>query len=140
AMGIQAGVNIVVDKSVEGKITVHLEKVSLEDGLSMMLRANSFSLEKREDYYFVKKMEKERIKEITASKDRITLNIKNIPVDELLRDIASQSKINIVADQTVTGEISGILFDVPLERGLSSLLSANGFILKKSAGIYEVSI
>lgn len=139
AIGIQAGVNIVVDKSVEGKITVHLEKVSLEDGLSMMLRANGFSLEKREDYYFVKKMEKERIKEITASKERLSLNIKNIPVDELLRDIASQSKINIVADQTVTGEISGILFDVPLERGLSSLLSANGFILKKSAGIYEIT-
>ncbi len=139
AIGIQASVNIVVDKSVEGKITVHLEDVSLEEGLGMMLRANGFSLEKRENYYFVKKMEKERRKEIVVTEDRITLDVKNIPADELLRDIAAQSKMNIVADQTVAGDISGILHDVPLERGLSSLLSANGFILKKSAGIYEIT-
>jgi type II secretory pathway component HofQ len=105
----------------------------------MTLQANGFSLEKRENYYFVKKMGKEQIKEITATKDRITLNIKNVPIDELLRDIAMQSKLNIISDQTVTGEISGILYDVPIERGLSALLSANGFILKKSAGIYEVT-
>ena len=139
AIGIQSGVNIVVDKSVEGTITVHLEKVSLTEGLNMMLKANGYTLEQRENYFFVKKMEKERRKDITATAKRITLDVKNIPADELIRDIATQSKINIVADQTVTGDITGILYDVPLERGLSSLLSANGFILKKSGGIYEVT-
>jgi len=139
AIGVQMGINIVVDKDVEGKITVHLEKIGLEEGLKMMLRANGFSLEKEENYYLVKKMEKERRKDITATRERLTLDIKNIPVDELLREIANQTKINIVADQTVTGEISSVLYDVPLERGLSSLLSANGFMLKKSAGIYEIT-
>lgn len=139
ALGVQAGVNIIVDKGVEGNITVHLEHVTLEDGLRMMLQANGFTLEKTEDYYFVKKLEKERRKSVSVTNNRITLDIKNIPADELIRDIALQSQLNIIADQTVTGDISGILYDVPLERGLSSLLSANGFILKKSAGIYEVS-
>jgi type IV pilus assembly protein PilQ len=139
AIGIQTGVNIVVDKSVEGTITVHLEKVSLTEGLNMMLKANGYTLEQRENYFFVKKMEKERRKDITATAERITLDVKNIPADELIRDVAIQSKINIVADQTVTGDITGILYNVPLERGLSSLLSANGFILKKSGGIYEVT-
>lgn len=139
AIGIQTGVNIVVDKSVEGSITVHLEKVGLTEGLGMMLKANGYTLEQRENYFFVKKMEKERRKEITATADRLTLDVKNIPADELIREIAIQSKINIIADQTVIGDITGILYDVPLERGLSSLLSANGFILKKSGGIYEVT-
>ncbi len=139
AIGIQAGVNIVVDKDVQGKITVHLEKVPLEQGLKMMLEANGFSLERKENYYLVKKRVKECLKEIKVSDGKLSLNVKNVPVDELLRDVASQSKLNIVADQTVSGEISGILYDVPLEKGLSTLLSANGFILKKSGGIYEVS-
>ncbi len=139
AIGVQLGVNVVVDKDVEGKVTAHLEKIGLEQGLKAMLESYGFSLEKKEDYYLVKKIEKERKKEIIATKERLSLNVKNIPVDELLRDIASQSRINIVADQTVTGDISGILYDVPLEKGLSSLLSANGFILKKSGGIYEVT-
>jgi type IV pilus assembly protein PilQ len=139
AIGIQAGINIIVDRSVEGKITVHLEEIALEEGLNMMLQANGFALERHENYYFVKKMEKERKKEISVSDETITLNVKNVPVDELIRDIAAQGHINIVADQTVTGDISGILHGVPLERGLSSLLSANGFMLKKSAGIYEVT-
>ena len=139
AISIQAGVNIVADKDVDGRITVHLEKVRLEDGLRMMLQANGFSFERKEDHYLVKKTEKERKKDIVATPGRLTLDIKNIPVDELLRDIAMQSKLNIISDQTVTGEISGILYDVPLERGLASLLSANGYILKKSAGIYEVT-
>ncbi len=128
-----------MDKSVEGTITVHLEKVGLTEGLGMMLKANGYALEQRENYFFVKKMEKERRKEITATKDRLTLDVKNIPAGELIHDIAVQSKINIIADQTVTGDITGILYDVPLERGLSALLSANGFILKKSGGIYEVT-
>jgi type IV pilus assembly protein PilQ len=139
ALGIQVRANVIVDKSVEGKITVYLENVKLEDGLRMMLEANGFSLEKRDNYYLVKKLDKERRKNINAVNDRLTIDIKNIPVDELVREIARQSKINIISDQTVTGEISGILNDVPLERGLSSLLSANGFILKKTAGIYEVT-
>jgi len=139
AIGVQLGVNVVVDKDVEGKITAHLEKIGLEQGLKAMLESYGFSLEKKEGYYLVKKVEKERKKEITATKERLILDVKNIPVDELLREIASQSKINIIADQTVTGDISGILYDVPLEKGLSSLLSANGFILKKSGGIYEVT-
>jgi type IV pilus assembly protein PilQ len=139
AIGVQLGVNVVVDKDVEGKITAHLEKIGLEQGLKAMLESYGFSLEKKEGYYLVKKVEKERKKEITATKERLTLDVKNIPVDELLREIASQSKINIIADQTVTGDISGILYDVPLEKGLSALLSANGFILKKSGGIYEVT-
>jgi len=139
AIGVQLGVNVVVDKDVEGKITAHLEKIGLEQGLKAMLESYGFSLEKKEGYYLVKKVEKERKKEITATKELLTLDVKNIPVDELLREIASQSKINIIADQTVTGDISGILYDVPLEKGLSSLLSANGFILKKSGGIYEVT-
>lgn len=139
AIGVQAGVNFIVDKDVQGNITVHLEKVGLEEGLRMTLQANGFSLEKRDNYFLVKKMEKEQIKDITATQDRITLNVKNVPVDELLRDIAEQSKLNIISDQTVTGDISGILYDVPIDKGLSSLLSAHGFILKRSAGIYEVT-
>lgn len=138
-IGVQCGINIVVDKDVQGKITVHLENVVVEEGLSMMLVANGFSLEKRENYYFVRKGEKERKKEITASKDRLTLDVKNIPIDELIRDISSQSKINFVTDQTVQGEINGLLYDVPLERGLATLLSANGFILRKSGTIYEIT-
>jgi type IV pilus assembly protein PilQ len=139
AIGIQAGVNIIVDKNVEGSITAHLEKVSFEEGLKMMLQANGFALEKRENYYYIMKMEKERKKEITITDNLLTLDIKNIPVDELIREIAQQSQMNIIADQTVTGEISGILHDVPIERGLGALLSANGFILKRVAGIYEVT-
>jgi type IV pilus assembly protein PilQ len=139
AVGIQTGTNIVVDNSVEGKITVHLENVGLEQGLRMMLEANGFSLEKEEGYYLVKKLGKKQKKDITATGERITLNIQNLPVDELIQEIANQSKINIIADQTVTGDVSGILYDVPLEKGLSTLLSANGYMLKKVAGIYQVT-
>jgi type IV pilus assembly protein PilQ len=139
AVGIQTGTNIVVDNSVEGKITVHLENVGLEQGIRMMLEANGFSLEKEEGYYLVKKLGKKQKKEITATKERITLDIQNLPIDELIREIANQSKINIIADQTVAGDVSGILYDVPLEKGLSTILSANGYMLKKVAGIYEVT-
>lgn len=139
AISIQTGVNIIVDKNVQGKITAHLEKIGLAGGLQSLLQANGFTMEQQDNYFLVKPLEKERRKDITATLDRLTLDVKNIPIDELLRSIAGQTRLNIVADQTVTGEISGILYDVPLERGLASLLSANGYILKKSAGIYEVT-
>ena len=73
AIGIQAGVNIVVDQTVEGNITVHLENVGLEDGLRMMLEANGFSLEKEVDYYLVKKLAKPRGRRFSKSTLRIEL-------------------------------------------------------------------
>lgn len=139
AIGTQFRINIVIDQNVSGKITVHLDNVPLLDGLRMLLESNGFTFEKKGEIYYVKKLEKDRFMNIQATATTLTIDVRNKDIHEVLREISNQSGINIVADQSVRGDITGLLHDVPLEIGLSSLLSANGYLLRKKAGIYQVT-
>lgn len=50
---LQTGVNIIVDNSVRGVITLDLENVPLEKALSMILLGGGYSYRKIDDYYLV---------------------------------------------------------------------------------------
>jgi len=139
AIGTQFKLNIVVDQNVTGNVTVHLENAPVVEGLKMLLESNGYSIEQKGDIFYVRKLDNTRFMNIKVEGDRLWLDVRNKDINEVLREISNQGKINLVADQSVKGEISGLLHQVPLESGLTSLLSANGFLLRKKAGIYEVT-
>lgn len=139
AVGMEFGLNIVMDENVKGKVTVHFEKVPLIEGLRMLLESNGFTFEQTGEIYYVRKSDRDKIMNIQATPSRLTLDVKNKDIQEVLREISKQSGINIVTDPSVKGDISGLLHDVPMEQGLTSLLSSAGYMLRKKAGIYEVT-
>ncbi|MEZ0325103.1 MAG: secretin and TonB N-terminal domain-containing protein [Fimbriimonas sp.] len=57
---------------------------------------------------------------------------------QALSDIAAQSGVMIVADDTVTGTVSANLKDVPLEEALTIVLAAGGYSWIKENGYYLV--
>ncbi|MDI6739897.1 MAG: hypothetical protein QME74_05990, partial [Candidatus Edwardsbacteria bacterium] len=139
AIGTQFKLNIVVDQNVTGNVTIHLDSAPVLEGLRIFLESNGFSLEQKGAIYYVKKRDLNKFMNVKVESGRITLDVRSADMHELLREISKQGAVNIVADNTVRGDISGLLYAVPLEVGLSSLLSANGFLLRKKQGIYEVT-
>jgi type IV pilus assembly protein PilQ len=139
AIGTQFKLNIVIDQNVTGNVTVHLENAPVIEGLRMLLESNGYSMEQKGEIYYVRKLDASRFMNIKVEGDRLWLDVRNKDIHEVLREISTQGKINLVADQSVKGEISGLLHQVPLESGLMSLLSANGYLLRKKTGIYEVT-
>lgn len=139
AVGTQFKVNLVMDPNVAGNITIHLENVPLMDGLRTMLESNGFSMEQKGEILYVKKLDPGKYMNIRIESDRMWLDVRGRDIQEVIREISNQGKINIVADQSVRGDISGLLHNIPVETGLTSLLSANGYLLRRRAGIYEVT-
>jgi type IV pilus assembly protein PilQ len=134
----QQGINIVTHQSVRGRVSLRLSKVPFEVVLKTLLEAYDFTWEVKDNIYVVKRAPRRKILDIKASPEKLTLNVKNADVREVLNEISKQAGLNIILDSSVRGTLSGNLKDVPLEEGLRTLLSSYGFSIVKSKGIYKV--
>lgn len=140
-ISLQSGVNIITDKSVAGEISIYLKNVPVEVGLERILRTGGFKYRKIKDIYVVGTAgeEEERIKTISVKGGLLSLDIKGADIQKVLREISIQGGINIVADMSVTGEISSNLENTPLEVGLKALLETNGFSVEKVNEIFQIT-
>jgi type IV pilus assembly protein PilQ len=60
-------------------------------------------------------------------------------IKEALLDVSEMVGIPIIVDESVYGEVTVDLKDVPLEKALDMILTAGGFVYKKMDGYYLVS-
>lgn len=138
-IAMQYSINIVPDSNVMGNVTVYLQDVPFETGLSTLLESYGFGYEKREGMYFVYlKDSAAKSLEVSFQDGRLTLDVENADIGQLLREISRQTGLNIVAESGLTGEVTATLSDVLAEEALYSLLTANGFTVDEDDGIYRV--
>ncbi len=58
---------------------------------------------------------------------QISVDFRNTPIEDVLRIIAEQAKIDIVKSPNVTGEVTATLTNVPLEEALDNILAVYGY-------------
>ncbi len=58
---------------------------------------------------------------------KITYSCVNKPIEDVLDDLAKETKLSIVRNRQVTGPLTLQVVDVPLEEVLSNILAANDF-------------
>lgn len=138
ALALQQKVNIVTDEPVKGRVTIHLIRVPFETGLMALLNAHGLTYEKKGNIYKVVKLQPQKPYTLSVERGYLTLDAKNIEINEILREISLQSGINIITDKSVTGNISIYLKNVPVEIGLERILRAGGFRYRKVKEIYVV--
>ncbi|MFH2139031.1 MAG: secretin N-terminal domain-containing protein [Candidatus Omnitrophota bacterium] len=68
----------------------------------------------------------------------INLDVKNMSVIDVLRLLAEQGQVNIVASKNVQGRITAKLQDITVEQALEAILDANNFVYKKDRGVIKV--
>ena len=132
--------NIILDKEVTGKVTVHLSSVPVIEGLKTLARSNGLELIKEGSVYRIRKAIDEERSSISFFKGKLSVDVQNVDVKDLLKDISAKSATSIVPDSKVQGKITGKLFQVDLDDGLRALLEGNGFQIAKRKNIYEVSM
>jgi type IV pilus assembly protein PilQ len=132
--------NIILDKEVTGKVTVHLSSVPVIEGLKTLARSNGLELIKEGSVYRIRKATDEERSSIGFFKGKLTVDVQNVDVKDLLKDISAKTATSIVPDSKVQGKITGKLFQVDLDDGLRALLEGNGFQITKRKNIYEVSM
>ncbi|HYE36273.1 type IV pilus secretin PilQ [Methylocaldum sp.] len=87
------------------------------------------------------KMEKEEIKKksFTFSGDKLTLNFQDIPVRSVLQILADFTNLNIVASDTVQGNVTLRLNDVPWDQALELVLRSKGLGKRQEGNIIRVA-
>jgi type IV pilus assembly protein PilQ len=71
--------------------------------------------------------------------DKLSLNFQNIEVRALLQVIADFTNFNVVTSDTVTGNVTLRLKDVPWDQALDIILQAKGLGLKKSGNVLWIA-
>ena len=71
--------------------------------------------------------------------EKLTLNFQNIEVRALLQVIADFTNFNVVTSDTVTGNLTLRLKDVPWDQALDIILQAKGLGLRKSGNVIWIA-
>jgi type IV pilus assembly protein PilQ len=130
--------NIILDKDVTGKVTVHLSDVPVIEGLRTLARSNGLEIVKEGNVYRIRKTEAEQRSIVSFAKGKLTVDVQNMDVRDFLKDISAKTAISIVPDAKVEGKISGKLYQVELDDGLRALVEGIGLKLVKRKNIYQV--
>ncbi|MCG2712960.1 MAG: secretin and TonB N-terminal domain-containing protein [Candidatus Omnitrophica bacterium] len=69
---------------------------------------------------------------------RINLDIKDMSILDVLRILAEQGQVNIVASRNVQGRVTAKLKDVTVKQALDAILDANNFMYEEGKGIIKV--
>jgi type IV pilus assembly protein PilQ len=133
------GLNIILDRDVTGKVTLHLTDAPIIEGLNTLAESNGWELVKEGSVYRIRKPVAKTKSSIKFSKGRLTVDIQNVNVIDFIKEISSKTAVSIVPDSKISGMVSGKLYKVPLEDGLKALLEGNGFKVTKRRNIYRVS-
>lgn len=74
-----------------------------------------------------------------GSQRPISLNFQNVPVRQLLQILANENDLNLVASESVTGNITLRLENVPWERALNTILRVKGLSKRLDGNILIVA-
>lgn len=145
-----AGINVIVEGSIDKDVSARLVKMNPEKAIKALFESNGMEVTTSEGIYYVANQNwggdkngsvaNSQLKRlsITVKDKKVTLEIDNAPLDQVVRNIAVQSGINIVIYDRLTGEISAKLSDVPIDDAIRFLLQNTKFTFWKEREIYFV--
>lgn len=139
-----ASMNIVTESGLTGNVTAHLMDVPVEDALYSILTASGFMVDENNGIYRVRggRMQQQRggggSFYILYRKDKLSIDVKNAPVADVLSEMASQCKINLVSVGNLQGNVTMRLDGVTLEQAMDALTDATGNAYTVVDDIYMV--
>ena len=132
AIARATGLNLIVDNSVIGTVSLHLKGVSPEEALSLIAQAVGARLMKTEKGLLLTKQPLSPILQVEVKEGKVNLNAQNADASEVLRQIAEKGKVNLLlpADLPIS-RITINLQDVPVDEAISIVAKGAGWEVQK---------
>jgi type II secretory pathway component GspD/PulD (secretin) len=73
-----------------------------------------------------------------ASEERVTLNFRNVPIEEVFTFLSRKDKVNIIVSKGVTGMVSVALYGVTLKEAINSVANSAGYWVDMRNGDYVI--
>lgn len=121
------GTPILVDDSLDSKVTFHLEGVGLMEGLTALCSAHGLEIVEDGSVYHVRRAVSHGEHEFRVQDSLISLSVKEKDVYEFVREFSLNSGLNILADPGLMGKVSGNLHSLSAETAFRAIMGAHGF-------------
>jgi type IV pilus assembly protein PilQ len=148
-----AGINVVPDSKIDKDISVHVKGMKPEKALKVVFESNGFDVSLSDGVYYVSpqtwggaggggegkagQMQDLKRLSITVSKDnRVSLEVNNASLDQLIRTIVMQSGINIIIYESISGTVTAKFDSIGLDDVLRFLLQNTKYTFWKDKAIY----
>ncbi|MBI5778762.1 MAG: hypothetical protein HZA49_04840 [Planctomycetes bacterium] len=120
AIGEAANVNIIIDTQIsnEDKVTVTFRNLDWRLALEATTQLAKCILEETSPSVFM-----------VTKPPTINMDLKNAPLDEVIRQIAKMADVNIIMTDDIKGSITMMLSDVPWLEALQNIIKTTGFSL-----------
>lgn len=135
------GVNVWISPEVSGAVTVYLVDVQLADAFQFLVKQGVLRFTYEDNIIKIYPLEEALRYDAPVEFDGglLSLEFQSVPLMLGIATIIKATGINIIAEQGLSGNLTGILTRIPFERGLQALLSANGFEVEYRDSVAYVS-
>jgi type II secretory pathway component GspD/PulD (secretin) len=141
----QAATNIMVDRTIQANLSVHLKGVSLESGLAAIADSQGgWVVEKQSQYYYIhsnaNQNQNQNMKVAFNSKTgRFDMDIQTAPLAAILYEMARKADLNLVVLSQVNWTVNNLrLRGQSVEQSLKLLLAGTFFTFMKNDGTYVI--
>lgn len=118
---------ILVDDSLNFKVTFHLDGVGVFEALSALCVAHGLELVQDGSVFHIRRARFQGIHEYSVQDSLISLSVKDKEINEFIREFSLNSGLNILASPGLTGRITGQLHMMRPEAAFRAIVGANGF-------------
>lgn len=118
---------MLVDDSLNIRVTFHLDGVGVMEGLTALCSAHGLEVVQEGSVFHVRRARARGESEFRMQDSLVTLSVKGQEVNDFVREFALNSGLNILASPGLEGRITGTLRGMPAEEAFRALMGAHGF-------------
>jgi type II secretory pathway component GspD/PulD (secretin) len=138
AISEKTGVAVVPDQNLAVNISIFLQSVPVDDGLTVLCETNGLQLYQEGRARRIAK--KNGVYRIIAQKNRLSVDADNVEIATVLHEISRQTGVNIALDRDIRGNIDAHFQNLDLAQGLAMLVENQGWVVYKQANQYYVRV
>lgn len=130
------GVNIFVDPAVQGRVTIQLKQATFHEVLALLAREYRLIVEHRDNIYFISP-DPAHLLQIEADGEFLNVTANNAPLNQILKEIVSLTKKNIVYPPDAYEVVTLSLYSVDLSTLLQLLADSADYELQADKDIFR---
>jgi type II secretory pathway component GspD/PulD (secretin) len=144
-----AGINVIVDSKIDKEATCHIKNLKPDKAIKVLCEGNGLEASVSDGIYYIAKPSwgedkaeaSSQLKRLslTVSKSKlISIEVNNAALDQVIRNIVTQSGINVIVYENITGTVSAKFDSIALDDVLRFLLQNTKYTFWKDKNIYFI--
>jgi len=147
-IGAQFGLNIWLAPDVSARLPVNFKKIPVKTAVDFIITKYNFNYKVRNGIVEVFRPappppppppEVKILCDIKYADNKISFDIKDAPLDTVVRRLVRETKQNIIVEKGLSGQLTALLNDIDLEKGLIALFENNGYEITRKNDLYSIA-